>query len=144
MSEPLEFLLFSLDFVEKALRGVMANTMRSWASVLLLGCGARTELPFEDPAADSFDIAATSPAPASDSQPGAGRNRRGFFEDVDLPDCVPGGPPSSATRCAYMADGLCYPDKISACACVCPPTRSSTCSSGLFENEFGAITVRCQ
>ena len=47
-----------------------------------------------------------------------------------LPPCVPGKPPAEHPTCPYLASGLCYDDKISACACECRKTKGTVCVSG--------------
>lgn len=56
----------------------------------------------------------------------------GAFPSTPLGDCSPGYPyePGSDEPCPYLAEGLCYPDKLAACACVCPADHDSWCSSG--------------
>ncbi len=62
-----------------------------------------------------------------------GKNLKGDSEK--LPPCAPGFEPGTSSEpCNWMADGLCYVERIDACACVCPTSGSSTCQSGFLDD----------
>jgi hypothetical protein len=69
----------------------------------------------------------------------------GGDDTVDLPPCVKGWEPETGTvRCPWLgSDGLCYEEKLSACACICPRNRESSCWSGESYNDFSRTRVDC-
>lgn len=106
---------------------------------LLVGvaCGGKIE---EDAGGDRRDTA--SPPTANEQRPAA--PRWGGSDRTKLPDCEPGFELGDEPdrSCDWFADGLCYSDKLVACACVCPPHGGSTCLSG-FPEENGRVEVYC-
>lgn len=112
--------------------------------LLTMGCGARSEIPYDDPtggAGDEDVVPAPQPQPRP-NEPGTSGDRP-LFESKELMDCEPGVSPNRAATCVWVANGLCYDTQDAACACVCPRSGASLCQAGLFENEFGAVEVNC-
>lgn len=71
-------------------------------------------------------------------------------DDAPLPatplgECVPGHSHYQAPElpCPWMADGLCYPDKLAACACACPRDRDSWCTSDFPKDDGAPTQVWC-
>ncbi|HTA89963.1 MAG TPA: hypothetical protein VK745_10320 [Polyangiaceae bacterium] len=63
-----------------------------------------------------------------------------------LGDCVPGFDRSSnpSRPCAWVTEkGECFDTDDAACACICPTSGASICSSSLSPNQNGAIMVYC-
>jgi hypothetical protein len=129
---------------------------------LLLGissvaCGAATALDFDPPSKAESNAPAPEPKPEDQEapsqepktdQPGAQKPRAGESSAIDLPtfelpDCRRGARPNTVSECPYLADGLCYDDVASACACVCPRGPETFCFEGLFLNIWNGIDVWC-
>lgn len=116
-----------------------------WVTVALVtaGCGGRTDEPGDE---------GTSPSDPPTSSPEEGEDEPGHdpHEPSDggvlLPGCEKGFDASAEPErpCNWLAKGLCYEDKLAACACVCPRDSSATsnCSSG-FPVEDGQVAVYC-
>ncbi len=110
--------------------------------MMLLSCGARSEIPFEDPGGDEPAESASLPSPGSAREPPRGSDPS-IIRSGQLPACVEGTPVSDAPSCAFLADSLCYETSREACACACSRARESTCVEGLFANEHGGVDVTC-
>ncbi len=125
------------------MKSEMCGRQIGWAGMMLLSCGARSELPYEDPGVNPQSGEARQASPAA--PPAARQERSGerLFRSGALLDCEPGAPPDQASDCSFLADGLCYATMDEACACVCPRSHNSRCIAGLFENEFGAVDLSC-
>jgi hypothetical protein len=66
------------------------------------------------------------------------------FPESELGECVEGVPRAAAGTCPFVTRARCYPDALSACACVCPRDQGGTvCSESLFPDARGAIAVNC-
>lgn len=100
---------------------------------LIIGCGGQTVDPGPGPESTGSRGGST----------GSTRNGAGGDTGVDLPACVKGREIGTGT-CPWLgADGLCYDDKLGACACNCPRDHDSLCSSGLPGNEYSQTRVEC-
>jgi hypothetical protein len=65
---------------------------------------------------------------------------------TSLKACKPGFDPASFPErdCAFVGAGLCYAEKLDACACVCPrASQSSVCSSDFPDGPNGHVLVTC-
>lgn len=114
---------------------------RSLGSVLLLlaicNCGGKVS-------GGESDSDAEAPSPGQQGaggEPGASSNGA-----LGLPPCEPGFDPADDPNrfCAYVGetDGLCYDTKTAACACECPSTSGTVCSSPLFPPD-SKVPVSC-
>jgi hypothetical protein len=121
---------------------------RGWVCFGLLlvvgACGGRSERQGSD------DGAASAATNGDDDQPGGGDDQGGGDDDapgdqVTLPSCTRGPVDSGqmGEECLWLADGRCYSDKLDACACICPVSRESICSSG-FPSDAGRTPVYCR
>lgn len=65
--------------------------------------------------------------------------------DTELPACNLGFALSDRgeRKCNWYYDGHCYEERIEACACACPRTQDSICSSGFYGGEDSATEVSC-
>lgn len=125
-------------------------------------CGAATGLDFDPPSKDAPPTQSSpqpnprpangSPRPSGNSpgnptSPGNGGVMPGQG-GLDLPtfelgECKRGERPNRVEECPYLAEGLCYNDVQSACACICPRDTESLCLEGLFLNVWNGVDVRC-
>jgi hypothetical protein len=117
----------------------------------VLGCGARTDLVFEDD--DRTKTAApknadnSTPRPGevvtpSDDNAGPAGNSPFTFDSEALPPCELGRPRSGSGRCKFVYENRCYDKALEACACACPADRTDTfCAQGLTD-EFGSIPIK--
>lgn len=117
----------------------MTRGVRLLGLVLLVfaaACGGRTET---EPTAE----AGAAGRPAGDAGGGGGSNTFGNADD--LPECVPGFAPGTPGRgtCDWLAGGLCYSSRTAACACVCPKTGRTLCTSGFPNGPDGRTRVTC-
>ena len=119
-----------------------------WVTVALVlaGCGGRIDEGGDDGAGPSDHPSSSSGG--GDDEPSDDPDEPTEPSDggVSLPGCEMGFD-ASAERdrpCNWLAKGLCYEDKLAACACVCPRDSSATsnCSSG-FPVEDGRVDVYC-
>lgn len=118
---------------------------------LALGCGARSglePLPERRPGRSDSTTpsAATTTSPSQPSTNGSTQGGQGNlpFPDSELGECVEGVPRAAAASCAFVARGRCYPDALSACACICPRDQGATvCAESLFPDRGGATPVNC-
>jgi hypothetical protein len=98
----------------------------------LLGCGGKLE--------DDDDGEAEERGRGSDSEAPS------ITSITELPPCRLGFDPNlEPTRpCDWLANDLCYAQKLEACACICPRNRTdSLCSSGFYFPD-GRTPVRCK
>jgi hypothetical protein len=121
-----------------------------------VSCGAATALDFDPPTKDSASKAAPgTPKPGNMSHPdgrpgspsgggtGAGKGDDIELPTFDLPDCERGAAPNTVPDCPYLAEGLCYDDVKSACACACSRSEDTFCFEGLFLNVWNGVDVWC-
>jgi len=106
--------------------------------LLLLGlthCGGEVK---REPKEDSDPLPGQAePGDPSDSDVGPGTDVLGKceagFDRYEEPD----------RDCNWVVNGLCYEEKLDACACACPGgTAVTTCSSG-FPQRNGRVPVYC-
>lgn len=122
-----------------------------------VACGAATGLD-SDPPSKGAPEPQPEPRPSGSSRPGSnspgsnspgGRpSTPGGQSGVDLPsfelgECELGERPNRVEECPYLAEGLCYEDVQSACACICPRDKETFCFEGLFLNVWNGVDVRC-
>lgn len=108
-----------------------------WAAIAapVSGCGGQAVE--EGTGGGSSSGSSTSSGSSSSARGGASGT------GTDLPACVEGREPDTGT-CPWLgSDGLCYDDKLSACACSCPRDRDSVCSSGLPGGDYSMTRVDC-
>jgi hypothetical protein len=107
--------------------------------VAVSACGGRVEV-----VGDGTGSGAGKPSGSGGSTSPEG-TAPGGSSTVDLPPCVKGWEPDTGSlTCPYLgSDGLCYDEKLSACACVCPRNRESSCWSGTSYNEYSRTRVDC-
>jgi hypothetical protein len=107
-----------------------------WAALIVgAACGGKTTDDSEDEGAAR--VAQPDPAPGGgdSAAPNAG---------TPLPECRLGFDSTEEPDrpCNWLANDLCYEDKLAACACVCSRKKNTTCSSG-FEAPNGRVKVSC-
>ncbi len=113
-----------------------------WIAVGLVafGCGGKTDDEGQEP--DSTG----SPSDSSGSGAAAGDGEDGAWDAAaPLGKCGQGFDYSDAKgrHCNWMVAGVCYEDKLDACACACPSNVStSSCYSG-WPVEDGKVLVYC-
>ncbi len=106
----------------------------------LIGCGGQVD----GGGSAEPDPDAMTPTP-SDQEPRPGPNGNDPLNDpTSLGECTPGFKQSAepGRACAWLAKGLCYDEKLEACACICP-MGMSTCSSGFDNGPDGQVRVSC-
>jgi hypothetical protein len=125
---------------------------RVFFASMLLSCGSATALDFDPPTKDAPPAEQGKPKPEPPMKPppnsgssggGAGAQSGVDLPSFELPECKPGARPNTVDECIYMAEGLCYEDVASACACVCPTAQETFCFEGLFLNVWNAVEVWC-
>lgn len=121
---------------------------RGWVCFGLLlvvgACGGRSERQESDDGA----AAATNgddDRPSGDDDQGGGGDDDAPGDEVTLPGCKRGPVDQGemGAECLWLADGRCYADKLEACACICPVSHESICSSG-FPSDAGRTLVYCR
>jgi hypothetical protein len=118
---------------------------RGWVCFGLLlavgACGGRSER-------QESDDGAASATNGDDDQQGGGDDQGDDDapgDEVTLPGCERGPVDQGqmGAECLWLADGRCYADKLEACACICPVSHESICSSG-FPSDAGRTLVYCR
>jgi hypothetical protein len=110
----------------------------------VVGCGGRvveeppgTEKPeTTDPAPSSTGAAGTGSSPGSPTK----------LPSHPLGDCVPGFDHGSnpSRACPWVTqNGQCFNSEDAACACICPTSGGSLCSSNFSPGPGGTTTVYC-
>lgn len=108
-----------------------------WAVLLFaLGCGGKLDgddRPSDDSSMDAPD--ARKPSQSGKDPDGA----------TALAECEPGFDPDRepGRNCDWVVDGMCYADKLAACACACPANAQDTFCISDFPQENGRVRVSC-
>ncbi len=126
---------------------LVRNLLVATSALAVLGCGGRVaDDGRDDPSSEPGGPTTPAPEKAPDPPPqGAPTGSAAPFGDpTDLPECEGGFAAGSARgrSCDWMANSLCFDDKLQACACICPRPTGTTCSSD-FPRPGGAVAVRC-
>ena len=116
-----------------------------FVSLALVGCGGRAELePVSGeggaPSGNAGHVAGTAGSAGKGSSQGAASG--GPLAGHELESCVPGFNRADAPGrpCTWLTEaGECFDEKEKACACACPQTKSSVCSSP-FPGGPGSMT----
>lgn len=112
-------------------------------SVFVLGaCGGRAIETGPDGAAG----ASTSGPVKGNDDSGSTSTPPGTLPSHRLNACVPGFKRASSPSrgCNWLtSDDACFDTKEAACACICPTSADSVCSSGFYRGDGQATLVHC-
>lgn len=120
-----------------------------------LGCGARA-LVDGSPDEGEFGTSGAGGEGGAGARSAGGRSGGGGATPIDpdgpidldsdvLPACEPGFSMATAgsRECAYFHRGVCYEERLVACACACQGLADSQCVIGGFLNPAEPQTVNC-